>query len=530
MAGLIDVGIIKPELAGSFAAGYRGAEQARQQSAQAEQQLARGRQQMQYDEMKMEQLKQDREMMLQLQQRLKAAGQDPDLDKVFDALIATGNPDYVMKGMEGKQRLRDQREYARITGGGFGAPGAATPTGTTRPLPAPGALGSGTFEIPIAGAAPAVAAPVGELVARPIVASQGTVRDISPTGEMGPERSLSTLAPANALAPAASAAAPINLMAPRAPVAAGPGPAPVNALAAGAPGAAAPAVPNAALITQTQDRINQLLSFAGRTQNPQMATNALAQAKVLQDQLELYSKPARNEPAALQELRAYMAMSPEEKAAFEKLQKIKQPNVSATASASSPTGKSLAGPVGQRAETSLVKAEGASGIMENANLVREALNSGNVIAGPLAGPRLKFAQVLELAGAGDKQKLVNTRNAIQGLAAMTLESRAELKGQGQVTENEQKLLERARSGSIEDMTVVELQQIVNVSQRLANRLWSNHQTLLKTMETDPAAADALRYYRPTTTLPQALGEGKPQTPEKANERKQNLDAIFGAKR
>ena len=137
---------------------------------------------------------------------------------------------------------------------------------------------------------------------------------------------------------------------------------------------------------------------------------------------------------------------------------------------------------------------------------------------------------METVGAGDKQKLVNTRNAIQGLAAMTLESRAELKGQGQVTENEQKLLERARSGSIEDMTVAELQQIVNVSQRLANRLWSNHQTLLTTMESDPAAADAIRYYRPTTTLPKALGEGKPATPAETNQRKQGLDQIFGGKR
>lgn len=190
-----------------------------------------------------------------------------------------------------------------------------------------------------------------------------------------------------------------------------------------------------------------------------------------------------------------------------------------------PAGKSLAAPIGQRAEASLVKAEGAAGIMEEANSIREALNAGNVIAGPLAGARMKFAQVLDLAGAGDKEKLVNTRKAIQGLASLTLESRAELKGQGQVTENEQKLLERARSGNIEEMTISELQQIVNVSQRLANRLWSGHQTLLKTMESDPAAADSLRYYRPTIALPQAIGEGKPKA--EVDKRKAGLAKIFG---
>jgi hypothetical protein len=204
-------------------------------------------------------------------------------------------------------------------------------------------------------------------------------------------------------------------------------------------------------------------------------------------------------------------------------------NVTATAtSAGTPVTKSLAGPVGARAETSLAKAEGASGIMESANMVRDALNTGNVIAGPLAGVRTKFAQVLELAGAGDKEKLVNTRTAIQGLATLTLESRAELKGQGQVTENEQKLLERARSGNIEDMTIAELQSIVNVSQRLAGRLWSSHQNLLKTMETDPAAADSLRYYKPTTSLPQAVGEGRPKA--EVDKRQQGLANIFGGKK
>lgn len=452
MAGLIDVGILKPELSNAFAAGYQGAEQARQQAQQ-------GRQQLEMNQMKMDQLKQDRATMLELQQRLKAAGQDPDLDKVFDALIASGNPDYVMKGMEGKQRLKEQKAFARIQGLDMDMPSAA----------------------PAAPAAPQMNA----LVA-------------------GPDQSQ----------------AEVNRLMAGAPMTA----APVNALAGRQP-AAAPTAPTNALIAQTQDKINNLMRFAS-TASPQMANQAMSQARILQDQLELYSKPDKAKPAALQELEAYMAMSPEQKAAFEKLQKIKSPGTNV--SVNTPVGKSLATPVGARAETSLAKAEGAVGMMENANMVREALNSGNVIAGPLAGARTKFAQVLELAGAGDKEKLINTRSAIQGLASLTLESRAELKGQGQVTDTETKLLERARSGNIEDMTVAELQQVVNVSQRLANRLWSGHQTLLKTMSTDPAAADSMRYYQPTGALPSAIGEGKPKA--EADKRKQGLDQIFGGKR
>jgi hypothetical protein len=498
MAGLIDTSLIRPELSNAFATGYRGAEQARQQSAQAAQQLVRGRQQMQMDEMTMKRLQEDRAAMLQLQERLKAAGQDPDLDKVFDAFRESGIPDYVVKGVEGKRRLQEQREFARIQG--LDMPGAAAPA-----------------------AAPAVAPmPEGELVAAPIgripspTVTPAAANAPAPAGETDLaylRRQFGTpggAASANALAPAAAAA-----------------PASTNALTAPAPTAAVPGGPASPLIAQTQGRINRLMQFAA-TASPQTATNAMAQARILQDQLELYSRPARadaNKPASLQELDAYMSMTPEQKAAFEKLQKIKQANVSASATAAgSPTGKSLSAEVGQRASTSLVKAEGAAGIMENANMVREALNTGNVIAGPLAGVRTKFAQVLEVAGAGDKEKLVNTRNTIQGLASLTLESRAELKGQGQITDTETRLLERARSADIGELTIPELQQVVNISQRLANRMWSNHQNLLKTMETDPAAADTIRYYRPTMPLPQAVGEGKPKA--ETDKRTQGLDKIF----
>lgn len=446
MAGLIDVGILKPELATSFATGYQQAEQTRQQN--------------EMNQLKLDQLKQDRAAMLQLQSQLKAAGQDPDLDKVFDALIATGNPDYVMKGTEGKQRLKDQREYAKIMGFDTSSAPAAAPVAAA---PQPNAMVAGEDQ------------------------SQAEVNRLIRS------------------APAAPGAAPV---APGAPGAA----APVNALAGGQ---------DQALIANTQQRINKLMNYAA-TASPQMANQAMSQARILQDQLELYSKRGPNKPAALQELEAYMTMTPEQKAAFEKLQKIKAPGTNVSVNA--PVAKSLAGPVGARAEASLAKAEGAVGMRESANAVQEALNTGNVIAGPLAGARTKFAQVLDLAGAGDKEKLIATRQAIQGLATLTLDSRAELKGQGQVTENEQKLLERARSGNIEDMTITELQQVVNTSQRLAGRLWSNHQNLIKTMETDPAAADSLRYYRPTGTLAQPIGEGKPKA--EVDKRKAGLAEIF----
>lgn len=236
-------------------------------------------------------------------------------------------------------------------------------------------------------------------------------------------------------------------------------------------------------------------------------------------------KPAA-QPASIAEFSAFLKLPPDQQAEFMRLKRAGAANVSATAT-TSPTGKSLSEPVGKRVETSLVKAEGATSIMETSNSVREALNAGNVIAGPLAGVRIKFAQLLELAGAGDKEKLVNTRTAIQGLAGLTLESRAELRGQGQITDTETKLLEKARSADVSDMTIPELQQVVNVSQRLASRLYSNHETLLGRMKDDPAAKDSMRYYEPTGKMAPPILEGKTPAVQSKDAKRPSLGSIFG---
>lgn len=206
---------------------------------------------MEANQLKLQELKRDRDEMMQLQEQLKGMGQDPDLDKFLDVLIATGRPEYVETGVKGKQKLKEQRAYANLIGGAVpSAPAAAMAQ------PAPAATAA-------AAAAPA-AAPFADLG----------------TGMYG-------MAPANALArPAPVAAAPVNAL-------------------------AQPAVAG------TRKRINDLMTFAA--QNPSMANQAMAQAQLLQDQLEMDSRrgPATPAlPAAIQEFQAYQNMTPEEKAAY----------------------------------------------------------------------------------------------------------------------------------------------------------------------------------------------------------------------
>jgi hypothetical protein len=287
----------------------------------------------------------------------------------------------------------------------------------------------------------------------------------------------------------------------------------VNAMAPQAAAAAAPPSELQRLIAQ-RDSLSAI-------------SNQTAKVKTNIDNLNKdIERLSRTKTEPLADFTAFMKLSTADQDAFLKFKRAGAGNVTATAT-TGPVGKSLSEPVGKRVETSLVKAEGATSMMDTANSVREALNAGNVIAGPLAGVRTKFAQVLELAGAGDKEKLVNTRTAIQGLAALTLESRAELRGQGQITDTETKLLEKARSADINDLTIPELQQVVNVSQRLASRLFSNHETLLGRMKDDPAAKDSMRYYEPTGTLAKPLLESKTPAAQSKDEKRPSLGSIFG---
>lgn len=110
---------------------------------------------------------------------------------------------------------------------------------------------------------------------------------------------------------------------------------------------------------------------------------------------------------------------------------------------------------------------------QNADRVIRAVDTNNVLAGPGATFRLKglqIGQAFGIGGADAAQTIANTRTAIQGMAQSTLSARAALKGQGQISDFESKLLERASSGNIDDMTASEIRQVAVANKRLAAQL------------------------------------------------------------
>lgn len=140
--------------------------------------------------------------------------------------------------------------------------------------------------------------------------------------------------------------------------------------------------------------------------------------------------------------------------------------------------ENIAGQVGPILKESATAAEGAVRTLDAANRIIGAVDSGNIVAGPLANTRVtvrQAAQLLGIGGADNAEVLRNTRDVIRGLAEMTLQGRKQMSGQGAITESESKLAEKATSGDITDLTPAEIRQLANASRRASQFTIQSHQ-------------------------------------------------------
>jgi hypothetical protein len=154
-------------------------------------------------------------------------------------------------------------------------------------------------------------------------------------------------------------------------------------------------------------------------------------------------------------------------------------------------GEGVAGQVGPMLRESHDAAAGAQLSSQNSDRIIRAIDTDKVLAGPGATFKLKglqIGQILGVTGKDSQDVLLNTRAVIQGLAKATLANRASLKGQGQVSDFEGRLLEKADSGNIDDMTASEIKQIMEVNKRLAKQLVDNHNAFVKKVQARPETA------------------------------------------
>ena len=180
--------------------------------------------------------------------------------------------------------------------------------------------------------------------------------------------------------------------------------------------------------------------------------------------------------------------------------------------------ENIAGQVGGLLKESAVSSEGAVRTLDAANRIIGAVDSGAIIAGPLANTRITVRQAAELLGVGGRtnaEVLENTRAAIRGLSEMTLQGRKQMAGQGAITESESKLAEKAMSGDISDLTPAEIKQLANASKRAAEWTIRTHKTRTDAASKLPGMEGLMPFFNtpeasnaPTTpTTPAAMPQG-----------------------
>jgi hypothetical protein len=157
-------------------------------------------------------------------------------------------------------------------------------------------------------------------------------------------------------------------------------------------------------------------------------------------------------------------------------------------------GKSTIGEVGPMLKESKAAAVGAVEQATAANRILNALDSNKAFTGTGANQKLainQIGQLLGVTGENAQQQATATRDAIQGLAQLTLAGRKQMKGQGAVTESEGKLAERALGGDI-NFTTGELRQLAGSAKRSAKFTYQQHEGMVGALKKDNP--NAVPYY------------------------------------
>jgi len=146
----------------------------------------------------------------------------------------------------------------------------------------------------------------------------------------------------------------------------------------------------------------------------------------------------------------------------------------------------LGGKVGQLAgdqlNASYNAANGALSTKNSIALIRPTLEAEDaVFAGPLSGARLyvnRLGSVLGVEGATDQERLNNTVTAMRTLAQFELQAAEAMRGQGQITENERKLIRRTAAGDLATMTQEEVVTLLGALEKTADYKINQHTSRL----------------------------------------------------
>lgn len=152
--------------------------------------------------------------------------------------------------------------------------------------------------------------------------------------------------------------------------------------------------------------------------------------------------------------------------------------------------------VGKNVIDTNAKAQGALGTLNTVNQIRDAINTGKIIAGPGADARVYLGQIGQTIGVGGKdvaEQLLNTRQLIQGLAQLELDGAQQMKGQGQITEGERDIVRRAASGEIGKLTAPEINILMDTLEKTSRAKISANQRNVQRLGQNKNAAPVVDF-------------------------------------
>jgi hypothetical protein len=191
---------------------------------------------------------------------------------------------------------------------------------------------------------------------------------------------------------------------------------------------------------------------------------------------ELAAKKRQNVPTSIQEAIDYRNLTPEQQQTFQALQVLKKPPAAVTNVNVTNLEKAASGELGKILPDLYEQGNSAASQIKDIKRYRQALETA--FTGPLAGIKFGAARFADAFGFKGDKSIQATRTLIQGFSEMALNARSTMKGTGSITDAEQKLLIKARSGDI-DLTVDEMKVIFDVSDRVASSQYEKSRKLLK---------------------------------------------------
>ena len=152
--------------------------------------------------------------------------------------------------------------------------------------------------------------------------------------------------------------------------------------------------------------------------------------------------------------------------------------------------------VSEAIQTTYAGANAAQGTIATIENIRPLVQKG-VYAGPLSGaPRMidQLASSMGVAGANTEEKLSRTAEAMQGLANLELSAASAMKGQGQITENERALIQRAAGGNFREFTQKEVITLLNGLEKVSKGKIAAHEKNLSALRKREDTKDLAEFY------------------------------------